>query len=352
MLDFKMYFNMRCITFTYLLLVSLLLGSCTNTTKPTQHVSPIKVKVQTITNQTLIPTHTYVATIKEPVSIPLSVPAGGTITKIMVKNGDKVKAGQPLLMVDSTQAYNALQIAQSTLTQAQDGVARAQQVFEQGGITQQKMVELNSQLQQATSMYQLAQKRLNDCTLRAPQDGVIGDINLQVGQNVAPVMPVVTLLNIDHFHVCFDVAEQDIATIQVGDTGYLRMDVTRADTLLVRIIEKKLIPNQVAHTYTVTASIESMHATTQGQLLPGMIGKVHLYSQMVQGMVLPANCIQTQTNGTSIWVVQHGVAIRKNIQVSGYMATGVLVTHGLNTGDSVIVSGYQKLYHQAPILIE
>lgn len=350
MLVYKMYFNMQRITFTYLLLVSLLVCSCTNPINQTKQVDRIKVEVQAINQQSITPTHTYVATIKEPVSIPLSIPTGGTITKIMVKNGDKVKAGQPLLVVDSTQMQGALQIALATLNQAKDGYQRAKQVYQQGGITPQKMVEIESQLQQATSMYTMAQKRLNDCTLKAPQDGIVDNINLHIGQNIAPGVPVVTLLNIDSYHVCFDVAEMDIATLQVGDKGYLTMDVIKSDTLGIHIIEKKLQANPIGHTYTITASIASIPAHLKQQLLPGMIGKAHLVSQMVQGIVLPANCIQTQTNGHTVWLYKNGLAYRHNVQIGPYTATGVLITAGLATGDSVIVSGYQKLYHQAAVI--
>lgn len=343
---------MQHATFTYLLLIILIACSCTKASQQQQQVPPIKVEVQVISKQTITPTHTYVATIKEPVSIPLSIPAGGTITKIRVKNGDAVKANQVLLETDTTQASNALQIAKATLTQAQDGYQRAKQVFQQGGVTEQKMVELKSQLQQATSMFTLAQKRLNDCILKAPQSGVIGDINLHVGQNIAPAIPVITLLNIDSYHVCFDVAEQDISTLQVGDKGYLLMDVIQSDTLAIRIIEKKLLANSIAHTYTVTASIESLTDQQKQQILPGMIGKAYLAPQMLQGIVLPTNCIQTQTNGNTVWLYKNGEAYRQQVQVGNYTASGVLITQGLAEGDSVIVSGYQKLYHQAAVVVQ
>lgn len=334
------------------IILSLLLVACQQDTQQKQQVAPLKVTAQALTVQTQAPIYSYVGTIKEPVSIPLSVPSGGTITQIKVKNGDVVKAHQLLLQTDTTQAYNALQIAQATLTHAQDGYQRARQVYQQGGVTEQKMVELNSQLQQATAMYQLAKKRLNECTLRAPQSGVIGNINLQVGQTIAPALPVVTLLNIDNYHVTFDVSESDIAQLQIGDKGHMVVSVLPQDTLPLHIVEKKLVPNNVAHTYTVTASLEPLPQNTQRKLLPGMVGNVYLQAQMVQGMVIPAHCIQTQQKGTTVWVIQQGKAQRKAVQVGGYTASGVLITDGLTVGDSVITAGYQKLYHQANVVVQ
>ena len=53
-------------------------------------------------------------------------------------------------------------------------------------------------------------------------------------------------------------------------------------------------------------------------------------------------------DGTKVWVVEDGKAIRRTITIGKYTNDGVLILQGLNIGDQVIVSGYQKLYQGAP----
>ena len=89
--------------------------------KPQYEVRPIKVEVQTMDRQTRVNTHTYVGRIEEASSVPLSVQTAGQVTAVYVKKGDRVRAGQELLRLDDTQAKNALQVANATLQQAQDG---------------------------------------------------------------------------------------------------------------------------------------------------------------------------------------------------------------------------------------
>ena len=96
-----------------------------------------------------------------------------------------MKADEVLLRIDDTQARQSLQAAEATLRAAQDGYDRAKQVYAEGGITEQKMVEIESKLSQAQSVVASAKKMLDECTLRAPSAGTIGRCDIHVGQLVA-----------------------------------------------------------------------------------------------------------------------------------------------------------------------
>ena len=315
--------------------------------KPKYENQPIRVKVQTIDEQTHTYTHTYVGRIEEVSSVPLSVLTTGQVLSVKVKTGDRVKAGQELLRIDATQARNALQAAQATYQQAQDGYKRAKQVYAEGGVTEQKMVEINSQLKQAKSMLSMSQKSLNDCVLRAPVDGVVGECRVHVGQNVAPAVPVITLLDMNGYNVAFDVAEADIAAIQPGEEGSITVAAAGNDTLPVRVVEKNLLANTIAHTYTVKA----MLLRGDSCLLPGMVSKVWLQSQSVSGYFVPLECVQTMPAGKSVWIVNGGVATRRSVEVGEYVSGGVLITKGLHEGDQVVVEGFQKMYNGAKVVI-
>jgi RND family efflux transporter MFP subunit len=324
--------------------------SCRQNTQNEQHTA-VKVVVHPISTQEQAITHQYTGVIKEAASIPLSSQANGVVTNIFIKKGDKVKAGQPLLMVDTLQAHHALQMALATLTQAKDGVQRAQQVYQQGGVTEQKMTELNSQLLQAQSMYNMALKRLNDCTVTAPSDGVIGNIQTKVGQSIVPGIAIITLLDMHSYQISFDVPEADISVVQLNDTGHTTIAALNVK-LPIQIIEKSLLANQIAHTYTLTATLKGLQATVKDQLYPGMVCKITLPTKNQSGIVLPHTCIHTQPTGQMVWIASHGKAYRQPITIGNYTPNGVLVTSGLTVGDTVITKGHHKLYNGAPISIE
>lgn len=312
--------------------------------KPQYENKPLKVEVETIGNVTHANTHTYVGRIEEVSSVQLSAQNAGQVTAVYVKTGDRVRQGQELFRTDDTQAKNALQAANATYKQAQDGYKRAQQVYKEGGVTEQKMVELSSQLEQARSMLSMSRKSLNDCVMRAPVDGVIGECKVRTGQTVAPGVPLITLLDMDGYNVTFDVAEADIAAIQVGDSGAIQVPAIGQDTLPIRVVEKNLLANTIAHTYTVKAVLTDTQQTT---LLPGMVSKVWITSQSVSGYFVPFDCVQTLPSGKSVWVVQGGIAFRRQVEIGQFTSGGVIITKGLHEGDMVVTEGYQKLYNGA-----
>lgn len=327
----------------------LFLHSCSFKSNTKQEISPIPVKILPITEQTQVNSHTYVGRIEECASIPISTPIGGLVTDIYVKSGEQVKIGQPLFRIDTTQAYNSLQIAQATWQQINDGYQRAQQVYHQGGVTEQKMVELRSQLQQAQSMLAIARKHLEDCTITAPRDGIIAENHLQVGQNIAPTTPVIILLDVQKYNVTFNVPEKDMSTIVIGCNGNMNIDALGISDISIRVTEKDLIANRLSHTYTITAELINTTPQLRQHLLPGMVGKIQLQTQVVEGIIIPATCIHTQAHSTMVWVIKENKAVRRTIEVGTYTANGILITSGLSIGDTIITSGYQKMYNGAPI---
>ncbi len=187
--------------------------------------------------------------------------------------------------------------------------------------------------------------------LRAPSDGVIGDCDIHVGQVVSPVLPVATLLHTDGFNVVFDVAEQDVSHISVGDKGAIQIAALGLDTLPVRIVEKSLVANTIAHTYTIKAEVLASEAYKKA-LLPGMISKVWLNTQITSGYAVPTQCVQILQTGHSVWVVENGKAQRRAVEIGMHTQGRVLVTSGLQAGDTLIVEGQQKLYGGAAVEIE
>ena len=309
-------------------------------------VPPLQVNVLTVSSQSVVPTHTYVAKIEESKMVPLSVQTPGQVTEVLCRASDKVREGQVLLRLDKTQAQNAYKSAKATLKEANDAYERVSQVYKEGGVTAQKMVEVESKKSQAESMFEMAQKALKDCELRAPRAGVIGRCNIQVGQVVAPGVTLITLLDVAGFNAVFAVPETEIASVVVGDAAQVDIAALDATNIPARVREKNMVANAVTHTYEVKASIEG----NTKELLPGLVAKVRLQAHEQKGFVIPSSCVSLQPSGTMVWVANDSIAERRTIVVGAYTEGGVLVTEGLQLGEKVITDGAHKLYSGAEIV--
>ncbi|MGN0032290.1 MAG: efflux RND transporter periplasmic adaptor subunit [Candidatus Limimorpha sp.] len=327
-------------------LLSMVFCSCRNQEEK-RVVSPIKVDVVVMDSVASFSTHTYIGETEEAFSLPLSFLSGGKVKAIYVKNGDYVQAGQVLMCVDDTQALNTLSGAQAQLQHAQEAYQRIKQLYEKGGVAEIKLIEVTSQYESAKAYAAVAGKEVENCTLRAPQDGIISNCTVQVGQNLMPQQPVLTMLNVNGMHVLFSVPESDIGSIKIGDRGRVLIPALKNAVYDAVVIERSMTGSRFAHSYSVKMQLLG----DVQQLLPGMVSKVTLNEQIIQGYIIPAQCVQQMPDGLMVWKASDGIAHHCYIKSDQYLPGGILVKEGIEKNDRIITSGYQKLYEGAKIIV-
>lgn len=330
----------------FIILTVLLLTNCSEKKSRKQHIDPvIPVDIEVIKNSDENSFRNYVGTVKSEMKLPVSFPLGGTLTGVYVKNGQHVKRGAVLARVDETSAKSLHEAAVATLNQAQDGYNRLKQLHEAGGIPDVRWVQMKTDLEKARQTEISTRKHLEECTLRAPQDGIVNIEERNTGEVLRPSEAFCHIVNMDKMVIEFSVPEKEIGIIQVGDQAEATFPGLDNMTKTIEIIDKSFVSNPFGHTYTIRAKVPVGH----GDLLPGMVAKIRLSLSDSTCIVVPASCVITMPEGADVWVVQNGKACRRNIRVGGFVKNGVTVESGLSSGDTIVVEGYQKLYNGAKV---
>ena len=321
--------------------------ACKKTAPPHERAA-IPVKVMVVDTVAGSMTRTYVGEVEESLSVSASFPMGGRVERMYVHEGDRVRAGQILATVNSSTAQNAYNSAKASLEQAEDAYKRLKKVYDQGSLAEVKWVEMETNLERARSMEQIAKKQLEDCTLRAPVTGVVGTCYAKVGASLLPGEPAVTILDMGSVSVTFSVPESEINTVNIGDKASVSVAALNNRILTGRITDRSVNASRVSHSYEVKIAFPNPDRS----LLPGMVCKVQLEQPDDQGFVIPAKCVQTRPEGLSVWVMENGRAQHRIITSSAFVANGVLVSSGLHPGDTVITAGMDKLYLNAELIID
>lgn len=323
----------------YILSAALLLTSCGRHASTAREQTALKVKTMVIAEQGGTSLARYVGTVEPVRETPLSLQSAGRVITVSARNGQHVRAGQTILAIDNTQALNALTTAEASLKHAQDGFDRVNKVHSKGVVSDQKMVEIESQLAQAKSLYAAAKRQVEECTLIAPCDGVLSGLEVQKGQTIIPGTRLCAVLDMSGFSVRFSVPEAEVKGLASGGV----VECSAADTVLpITITEKNITANPLTHTYDVTARIKG----GTDILMSGMVAVVKMQNSEAkeEDIVIPAQCVLLKPEGPTVWVIEQGKAVRRMIKTGGYQADGVRVSEGLQAGDSLITEGYQKLY--------
>ena len=325
----------------------LVVVSCKHAKTELKSATPIAVQVMVTDTVSGSMTRTYVGEVEENLSVAVSFPVGGRVERVYVREGDRVREGQTMVVVNKANAQNAYNAAKASLQQAEDAYNRLKKVYDQGSLAEVKWVEMQTTLDKARSMEQIARKQLEECTLKAPFSGVVGTCYAKVGGSLLPDEPAITLLDMGSVSVTFSVPESEIGSVKVGEEAYVLVPALQNKMLVGRITERSVKASKVSHSYQVKIAFTNPDKS----LLPGMVCKVMLDQPENQGFVVPAKCVQTRPEGLSVWVVENGRAQHRLITSSQFVANGVLVTSGLHPGDTVITEGLQKLYTGAELIV-
>jgi len=324
-------------------LAAVVLSACKNADSKKKTVRPVAVRTIMLERSESAGTRTYMGEVEAATGITLYHPLGGKLFALHVRNGQQVTKGQPIADFDDTQARSLHEASLATLEQAEDGYKRLLQVHENGGLSDVKWIEMQTNYEKARQQEIATRRSLEDCHLTAPIDGVISEADVHVGQQMFPGQTVCKVLGLRTLQVAFSVPESDVASFSIGDTVTMKLNALPEQAFLGKVLEKGLSAGAIAHTYLVKALILSPNQ----EMLPGMIAKVMTHKPLANGLVVPSACVQTTPEGLAVWVVRDGKAERQSIAKTMFVKDGILVGEGLHEGDQVVIAGYQKLYSGA-----
>ncbi len=147
---------------TNLILFAILMGlaSC----QPKQEVAKngdtaIRVKTQTVQTVTGTSGLRYSGTVEAAQTIPLSFQSTGTVEQVLVQEGDAVRKGQLLAVVNKADNQSIYNSSQASYKQAKDAYDRLKQVYDNGSLSEVKWVEMETNLKQAESQLELSKLR-------------------------------------------------------------------------------------------------------------------------------------------------------------------------------------------------
>jgi len=302
----------------------------------------VPVKTQTICGYANKQETSYVGTVEESSAVSLSFPVMGTLQNVVVNEGQSVKKGQVLASIDKTNFQNTYLAAKSTLTQAEDAFRRMKELYDKGSLAEIKYVEVQSKLEQAEAMEQMAKKNLDDCVLIAPISGMVSECSVKPGQNVMPGIPIIKLVQTQNVYVKIPIPEGEISSMRNGQKFEFSVSALNNKRFIGLVDIKGIIANPLSHTYEVKLTVSN----NNGELMPGMVCQILRKTDKDQGYayIIPQQAVELAFDGTHfVWTTENGMAKKRVIQIGDLTSQGVMVTEGLNVGDKVIIEGQNKV---------
>ena len=305
----------------------------------------------------------YVATIKSRRSATLQPQVDGRLTQIRVKSGDHVKAGQPLMNIDPKHQVAAVESQRATERQKKalydynaSEIERQRKLFE-AGITSRDVYEQAQQAfgnakadyESAVEARKTQEEELAYYTIRAPFDGVVGDIPVHVGDYVAPATMLTTVDENKDMEAYIYIPTERNAQVRQG----LEVDLTDNSGKLLEKTKIDFLSPQVDSTLQGILVKAPVHSTPEILRNAQMVKARVIWSTSPMA-VIPVLAVTRQGGQSFVFVARqangHYVAQQTAVTLGDTVGNTYSVSSGLNAGDRVIVSSTQFLVNGMPVL--
>jgi membrane fusion protein (multidrug efflux system) len=326
---------------------------------------PISVAVATATErpwQSRLPT---VGTLTALQGVDLSLEIAGTVKEVQFESGQKVKAGQPILQLDTAVETALLATAQADLGLAQLDYGRGSQLVGSQAISKGEFDRLSAVLQKSRATVNQLKAALERKRILAPFSGTIGIRQVDVGDYVASGTMIATLQDISSLYVDFFVPEQSVPKIALGQPVQVIVSAYPTESFPGTI--SAINPKVESSTRNVL--VRATLANPDDKLLPGMFASLQVMLPDPQPrIVVPESAITYTLYGNSLYVVAQKkaedgslekddkgepilIAERRFIETGERRDGMVMITKGVQNGEKVVTGGQIKLDHGAHIAI-
>jgi len=355
--------KLALIAFVLPLWFAVLISSGCNKTEakqPAPHALP--VKTQTITLAPVPQVDEYVATIKSRRSASIQPQVDGSLTRILVKSGDHVRAGQVLMTIDPLKQQATVDQQRSTEAQKkatfdynQHEVERQRQLYE-SGVTSKQDYELAVQAfenskadwESSTAARVTQQRQLAYYNLTAPFDGIVGDIPVHLGDYVSQQTLLTTVDENAELEAYIYIPTERGGDIRMN----LPVQIVTSRGELIESTKVDFVSQQVDNSIQGILVKAPIHASLD-KFRNAQLVKARVVWSSSPAPTVPVLAV-TRIGGQSFVYVatqadQGTVAKQRAVTLGDTIGNEYAVIDGLKPGEKVITSGIQFLIDGAPV---
>jgi membrane fusion protein (multidrug efflux system) len=280
-------------------------------------------------------------------SVVLRPEIDGRIVKLLFKEGQPVKQGAVLVVLDSADQRARVAGAQADLKLAESRYKRNQELVAQNFISKQALDEARANLDITRARLQQERAALDKTTIRAPFTGVAGLRQVSPGAYVNKGDDIVRLDALGTLKLEVPVPETYLPLVRIGLPITLTIDALPGQTFSGKVHAIDPVVDPVSRNVRVRARI----ANPKGQLKPGMFARATAnLGGKTSAILLPEQVIVPRPDGSYVFLAVDGKAELRKVVLGKREPGRVEIVSGVAVGDTVVLDGQIKLRPGVPVV--
>lgn len=284
--------------------------------------------------------------------VPLSFKVGGIVANVGVDAGDVVRAGQRLAGLSLIEIEAAVAAAREGREKAQRDLARVERLARDSVATQAQLEDARTAATVAESQLRVAEFNRQYAEVRAPEDGVVLRRQLEVGQQVAPGVPVF-VLRTERSGLVLRAGASDREAVRLRDgmRAAVRMDAHPGVTFEGRITRIGVAASPMTGTYEVEIAVEP----GTRRLATGLVAQAQIVTRAAGSGVLtiPTESLQeVEGRAASVFVLHDATTVRRIPLEVLWIDGGVAAVAGaIDSTMAVVTAGATRLTDGARVRV-
>jgi RND family efflux transporter MFP subunit len=275
-------------------------------------------------------------------NVVVSAQMPGTVSKIMVKAGQRVSRGQIMAILDDGPIVSGIEELKTGIAFARDLYEKQAKLWEQKIGTEIQYLSAKNQKEALEKKLVTLQEQLDMTRVKSPIDGTVDEVYMKTGQSTAPGAPGIRVLNLGTLKAVAEVAETYASKVKTGNDVTVRFpDLGRDVNSKISYSAKNINPlNRTFNVEVSLASDEEFH--------PNMLAILKIADYKKESaLIVPVNVVQNSEIGQYVMlaVQKNGkwMAEKRTVKVGQSYGDKSEILEGLQPGDKVITAGFQDL---------
>ncbi len=283
----------------------------------------------------------------------------GTLTRIFVTEGDRVRKGQILARIDDGGLGSQLSQLEVQAQLAKTTYERQQRLWEQKIGSEIQYLQMKANYESAQNAVNQLQSQVAKTAVKAPFSGVIDDVITDQGTVVAPGQALFRIVNLDHMYIEAEVPERYLKSVVPGKDVEIDLPIL-GETLSSKVRQTGNYINPANRAFSIEVDIPN----NNGNVKPNLTARLRINDYTNENALLvPLSVISENAQGEQYVFIastnteegdsgQNSFATRKIITTGVAQGDYVEVLAGLTKGDEIIVEGARTVKDGQEITIK
>ncbi len=277
-------------------------------------------------------------------SVNLTTESSGKIKTIRFKEGSRVVKGTLLVELQNDDLKAQVEKADLQQKMLKTELGRKDELLKIDGISQEEYDQAENAYLTAVANYHLDLANLNKTRIYAPFTGLVGLRQVSEGDFITSNTPVATLQQVDQLKLEFDLPEEFAHQLKINTP--VTFSVATSDSLYkANIYAIEPMVDRSTRTIKARALVKNTDRLVPGQFADIVVG----FETIPDALLIPSQAIIQELQGQRVWLKKGGKVTPVSVKTSEYTSSSVLVSKGLQPGDTVITSGLLQVKPGMPV---